>query len=736
MRLFSIVLLGTWLCTQLTATARYRYCHPLSSTRHSMTKSFLRPLRAEFRSTELSSSEEHTGSSQSPPIEGSSEVKYNKRRRLMPLPIEIVSSLPIPPPTPELSTSTSTSDDAPDAVKIRRSGNQRQTTAGFIARAVEVHGDKYDYSLTEYGQNSAARVTIICKNHDPHITFELSPDRHLRGNGCSKCVIARLTRTTAGFIAEAVEVHGDNRFDYSLTEYIRSGDKVKIICPRHDPPITFEQTANRHLAGSGCPACGFARAADKARGNTSLFIARAVEKHGDRYNYSLSVFGKTSKDKVKIICEEHKPHFIFEQRPDSHTKGSGCPQCALNNAVGWRPRSSTEKFIARAVSKHGEGRYDYSLTEYVRALDKVVIICPKHDPPFVFEQTPSSHLGGQGLGCSICARKNSGDKLRSTTAAFIARSVEVHGDRYNYSLSVYGKNKTDKLKIICPRHDPPITFEMGPSNHLRGEGCTVCGVDGQRGNTADFIARAVEIHGDKYNYSLSVYGKTTYDKVKIICKNHDPPAIFEQRPIIHLTGSGCPACSNKKIGVRTPGFIARAVEVHGDKYDYSLVKYEGRVRDSVMIQCMNHDTPFVFKMRAGVHFDGAGCPYCEEAKKDLDSAIEWLEHVAAQSNPPISIKHALNGGKHFISSTGFHVDGYCGETNTVYEYRGSYTHGDPAVYKSTNMHRYFRLNFGVLFKRTVIRDDNIKSLGYNLVVMWESEWSAVKSAHVTPGVEQ
>jgi hypothetical protein len=62
----------------------------------------------------------------------------------------------------------------------------------------------------------------------------------------------------------------------------------------------------------------------------------------------------------------------------------------------------------------------------------------------------------------------------------------------------------------------------------------------QRGNTADFIARAVEIHGDQYDYSLSEYGKTAHDKVVILCRRHEPPLRFEQSPNTHLSGQGCP----------------------------------------------------------------------------------------------------------------------------------------------------------------------------------------------------
>jgi len=53
------------------------------------------------------------------------------------------------------------------------------------------------------------------------------------------------------FIKRSIEIHG-KKYDYSLVNYIRSHDKVKIICKEHGE---FNQTANSHLNGTGCPIC-------------------------------------------------------------------------------------------------------------------------------------------------------------------------------------------------------------------------------------------------------------------------------------------------------------------------------------------------------------------------------------------------------------------------------------------------------------------------------------------------
>lgn len=86
------------------------------------------------------------------------------------------------------------------------------TTLEFIDKAQQIHGNKYDYSLVEY-INSTTKVKIICSEHG---VFEQSPNTHLRGSGCQKC-IGRFKLTTQDFINEAQQVHG-NKYNYSLDD--------------------------------------------------------------------------------------------------------------------------------------------------------------------------------------------------------------------------------------------------------------------------------------------------------------------------------------------------------------------------------------------------------------------------------------------------------------------------------------------------------------------------------------
>ena len=193
-------------------------------------------------------------------------------------------------------------------------------------------------------------------------------------------------------------------------------------------------------------------------------------------------------------------------------------------------------------------------------------------------------------------------RKRLTTEEFITRAREVHGYKYDYSLVEY-VNSRSKIRIICPEHD---VFEQLANNHLvLKRGCPQCAIERRKLTTKEFIRYAREVHGDHYDYSLVEY-KNAYTSVKIICPEH---GVFEQHPYMHKQGNGCPQCAVKQQCLTTKEFVARAREVHGHKYDYSLVEY---VRFSIKVQiiCPEHG---VFEQRPDTHlYRKQGCPQCAE----------------------------------------------------------------------------------------------------------------------------
>lgn len=196
-----------------------------------------------------------------------------------------------------------------------------------------------------------------------------------------------------------------------------------------------------------------------AKLNTQTFIEKAIKVHGSLYDYSLVDYTH-SRTKVSIVCKQHG---VFLQMPALHLSGYGCAECGQ-----LRKRelfsSTLEEFITQATLLHGDF-YDYSNVEYVNAMQKVDIVCPKHG---VFHQTPSSHL--EGHGCKKCGI----DKIRLSHEDFLAKAKATHGDTYDYSLANYTKWDS-KIIIICPQHGE---FMQAPSSHIQGQGCPDCAQTG------------------------------------------------------------------------------------------------------------------------------------------------------------------------------------------------------------------------------------------------------------------
>ena len=172
---------------------------------------------------------------------------------------------------------------------------------------------------------------------------------------------------------------------------------------------------------------------------------------------------------------------------------------------------TTEKFIEKAIKKHGPDRYDYSLSVYQGSKAKLIIKCNKCG--HTFEQAAYMHWYGHG--CPKCAVTKNAEKSRLTLQEFIQKAESVHGKGiYDYSFVNYINNDTN-VKIKCLYHDS--IFEQKAGNHLNGAGCPECGKERQHLSIDEFIKKAEEIHGkNRFDYSSTLY-KGYLIKVTIKC---------------------------------------------------------------------------------------------------------------------------------------------------------------------------------------------------------------------------
>lgn len=265
--------------------------------------------------------------------------------------------------------------------------------------------------------------------------------------------------TTEEFIIKAKAVHGD-RYDYSLCEYSSSKQKILIKCHYHGE---FLQAPAQHLRGSGCYKCRGRLIAKKLSATNEQFVLRANKIHSYKYDYSKCKY-TNSHTKVIITCRIHGD---FKQSPYKHLEGHGCKSCA-HEKISVEKTGSNDSFISSALKVHGY-RYDYSMSEYLGADARILIICKKHG---AFRQRAISHV--RGRGCPKCGVEDRVSRRRMAAEEFIRRSNDIHGNRYNYDGIEY-KNIMTKVKIICDEHG---VFYQSPNIHLKGSGCPSCSNSG------------------------------------------------------------------------------------------------------------------------------------------------------------------------------------------------------------------------------------------------------------------
>lgn len=307
-------------------------------------------------------------------------------------------------------------------------------TQEFISRSRERHGDRFDYSKSEF-ISSTEKIIVTCKIHGD---FPVAPYSHMSGTGCAWCS-GKAKKTTESFTAEMKVLRPT--FDYSNVVYVNSTTPVHVIC---DKGHSFWPIPNNHQRGSGCSVC-YGHELQQQED----FINECQKVHDNKYDYS-KVEYKGSQEYITILCKEHGE---FPQIAACHKAGQGCPKCVGHN-------KTTEDFIKDAIAVHGD-RYNYSKVEYTDSKSDVIIICKEHGE---FPQSPNAHL--RGSGCKYCA-----GNIRLTTEEFANKSKIVHEDLYDYSKTVYGQNNREGVTIICKQHGE---FTQAPFDHLEGCGCPSC----------------------------------------------------------------------------------------------------------------------------------------------------------------------------------------------------------------------------------------------------------------------
>jgi len=446
-------------------------------------------------------------------------------------------------------------------------------------------------------------------------------------------------------------------------------------------------------------------------------LNKAKELHKDKYDYSnIKEYTKMA-EKYVIKC---KIHGDFIQTLHKHLQGDGCKECSLKN----RNKGSLERYEKQFIessNKVHNNEYDYSNVKYIKATLPVNIKCNIHG---IFEVTPNKHLGGQG--CKECSKIRVKETLKYPLNSFLEEVKEKYGNKYDYSKIIW-KGIDKHVLIVCDIHGE---FSAKASS-FKQNGCIKCKRENiprkNKFSKEDFITRHKDKHKDiNYVYDLTVYNGMDKN-ITVECPYH---GLFS---FLASNMSGCRKCMTKEYSEKVKltefnkaineecknTFIEKAMKIHEDKYDYKEAEYINS-KTKVKINCKKHG---LFVCSPNNHLKGKGCPKCKHNYSN--KSLRWLKYRSIIDK--CIIRDITNeNGEYKIEGTKYKADGFCEDTNTIYEFYGTEYHGDPR-YTSNKINNFLGKNYKELYNNTLKREQCIKDLGFKVISIWEADWDKIEN---------
>ena len=327
---------------------------------------------------------------------------------------------------------------------------------------------------------------------------------------------------------------------------------------------------------------------------------------------------------------------------------------------------------------------------------------------------------------------------KKTQEQFIREASIKHNSKYDYSLVAY-KNSHTKVEIICPIHGK---FEQNPCNHLQGQECKRCGLEKKKQTSIAKYGvenpqqsqivnkKTKQTNLERYGHENIAQG-TKKEKIKqtnlekygiehYTNRNKWKQTNLERYGVEYYTNREQAKQTNlERFGVSNPNHVKNyhMLDILPliQNYNWLINQYINQNKTAIQI---------AIDLKISDVTLGRYLKYHEiEIKQNYwysYKSISWLESIIETEQ--IYIQHALNGGEFLIPGTRLKADGFCSETNTIYEFHGNYWHGNPELYEANVLNESTNCTMGELYRKTLNREKEIKELGYNLVVMWENDY--------------
>ena len=233
-----------------------------------------------------------------------------------------------------------------------------------------------DLPIEDYKGN---KTKIKHKCSRGHI-YEQTPSKHLNGQGCRICK-GNILKTPEEYYKECK----GKGLDLPIEKYVNAKTKIKHRCNKCG--IIYEQLPYNHLHGQGCPYCSGVIKRTDSKYYYNECKSKGLDLPIEDY--------KGARIKIKHKC---RYNHVYNQTPNSHLNGRGCPVC----------RGTKKKTLKEYYNECKERGYDLPIGNYMNAKTKIKHKCSRGH---IYYQTPTNHL--QDYGCPIC-NESHGEKYIRT----------------------------------------------------------------------------------------------------------------------------------------------------------------------------------------------------------------------------------------------------------------------------------------------------------------------------------
>lgn len=266
----------------------------------------------------------------------------------------------------------------------------------------------------------------------------------------------RITRDDFINMASKIYPH----IDFSNCTYINTETKIDAVCSKHG---LFYREPKKFLKRGGCPKCSYETIAKKNSKTKEQYISEVVSNHGDIFDFSESIYNGVLNN-ITVKCFYHG----YLNATARSFLVNGCVKCKKEKRIASKRATNKDNLIKKYKEIRKE--IDFSDFEY-NGIEPSIFKCKKHG----YFKMRASYLSIKG--CSECGNEKRGSSVLLSQDGFLLRARSTHGDKYDYSKSVY-KGRKSIIKIKCSEHG---FFKQRANDHLSGNGCQECAKDSALG---------------------------------------------------------------------------------------------------------------------------------------------------------------------------------------------------------------------------------------------------------------